>query len=66
MIMKTKHVKYTRQMIRRGQIGKLPGGRAQIAGGGVKGQIAKGSKEQQIAKGGGALPPFTVDIDRPC
>ena len=41
MIMKTKHLKKTGQMVRRGQIGKLPGG-------------AKGAKN---CTGGGVIAP---------
>ena len=52
MIMKSKHVKNTGQMVRRGQIGKLPGGGANCQGG-QPGQIARGAKGSKNCTGVG-------------
>ena len=69
MIMKTKHVKNTGQMVRRGQIGKLPGGAkgANCEGGGQTGQIAKGGGEQRGQKiaQGGHCPFCLIALVRP-
>ena len=61
MIMKTKYVKNTGQMVRRGQIGKLPGGqRRHIARG-----VGKGVKLPGVGKGG-HCPFFPIALVRPC
>ena len=49
MIMKTKHVQNIGQIVRRGKIGKLPGG-------GKEGKQEKLPGAQQIAQGDGAMP----------
>ena len=58
MIMKTKHVKNTGQMVRRGQIGKLPGGKGgKLPGGGKGGKLPGGGQRgQKISQGG--IAPF--------
>ena len=57
MIMKTKHVKNTGQLIKRGQIGKLPGGGK---GGklpwGKRGKLSGGGTIGEKKHRGGALP----------
>ena len=50
MIIKTKHIKNTGQIVRRGRIGKLPGG-----GNGSNCQGGGGGKMIKNCTGGGAL-----------
>ena len=68
MIMKTKHAKNTGQMVRRGNIEKLPGGggqRGQIARGGLTGKIVKRDPKGPKNCTGGHWPFCPIAIVRP-
>ena len=66
MIMKTKLVKSSGQMVRRGEIEKLPGGQRGQLRGGANGANCQGeAKGAKLCTGGGALPLLPYSYSPP-
>ena len=67
MLMKTKHVKNTGQVVRRGKIGKLPGGgcKGGKLPGGANGKNCQGRANKAKNCSGGHCPFCPIAIVRP-